>query len=160
MPDTNYMEAAFAPAERVYKRTVAHETFGHLRAPAEVVYRGWILFTHGCCGDITVIDYDFVDPEGKEVAASPWIWEHIVDFVGKKVLPDGAIKDRIEGGTVCRWEGTYSCAEDRPKSEGSHIMIEGKPRFRGSRQPAAPAVGRPGGPSAQPGLLVHLPEAE
>lgn len=131
MTYVNYMEAVFAPAERAYKRGITHETFGHLRPASETVYTGWILFTHTCCGDITIIDYDFLDPDGKELRCSPWIHEHITEFIGNKVLPPRAIKARLPAGKIYRFVGTYRCAADRPESRGSHFMYEGRGIFRG-----------------------------
>ena len=127
----NYMEAAFAPAERVYKRTIIHDTFGRLAPKANETYVGWILFTHACCGDITVIDYDFKTEAGEELVGSPWSWEDINEYVGEKVCPARATGRELPSGSIFLFKGTYRRTEDRPKSKDSETMIEGKGTFKG-----------------------------
>ena len=127
----HYMETAFEPAERIYRRTITHATFGHLAPQPLTIYCGYILFTHGCTGDITIIDYRFVDPDGAELDSSPWLWEDINEYVGDLILPRLAIKSRLPAGRVYQFNGTYHRTEDEPKDEDSDLLREGEGVFRG-----------------------------
>lgn len=124
-------EAAFAEPERVARRTMTHRTFGHLAPKAKNEYTGWVLFTHGCHGDITLIEYEFTDSKGKELCASPWLFEDVNELVNDKVHPDWPKKSKIEAGEIWRWEGTYRRTEDKPKYKNSSIVKEGRAIFRG-----------------------------
>lgn len=118
----NYMEKAFEPAERIYRRTVMHDTFGHLRPNAKTVYTGHIYFTHACNGDITIIDYCFRDASGRELDSSPWLWEHMNEYVGEKILPRCSVTSKLPEGHVYKFTGKYTMKEDR---ETDGCFIEG-----------------------------------
>lgn len=90
---SNYMQEAFAPAEAEYRNRVIHATWGHLAPEPRKKYRGYVLFTFGEYGDITVIKDNF---EG--LPDSPWFYEHVHEFASRKV------KTR---GRVYRFDGTY-----------------------------------------------------
>lgn len=107
---------AFAPAEAIYRHTVIRATFGHLAPKPEHTYEGYILFTLGAYGDITVIRDDFGD-----LPSSPWYFDDLNDFVGRK------IEGKAEG-TVWRFEGIYRKGKDKIRG----VMGEtGKGRFVG-----------------------------
>lgn len=126
----NDMATVMAEGERVYQRGIIHDTFGHLAPEPDRVYTGYILFTHGCYGDLTVIDWKFADAQG-ELESSPWIYEDIQRVVGDMVLPPWETACQLPEGRVYRFNGTYTRTPDRPKWPGSEILIEGKGRFRG-----------------------------
>lgn len=127
---TNYMEAALAPAEATYKRTIMHDTFGHLRPKPAVVYTGYILFAHACDGLHCVIDYDFADPDGKLLDGSPWLWEAVNAYISNKILPDDAFESVLPAGRVYLWRGTCRFAADKTNDDTARA-VEGKARFRG-----------------------------
>lgn len=126
----NYMEAAFAPAERIYKRTVVHSAFGHLRAASSVKYAGSILFCHGIHGDITIIDWKFSSESTGELEASPWVYEHIQEYVQELILPQQATQCELETGKIYKFTGTYEI-EDDEEDEESGMVVEGQYRFEG-----------------------------
>jgi hypothetical protein len=71
------------------------ETFGHLAPKPAQVYRGYILFTLGNYGDITIIRDDFGD-----LPSSPWYFRDLNDFCADKIMDK-------DNGTIWRFEGTY-----------------------------------------------------
>lgn len=97
MPLMNYMEAAFAPAEAIYKEKLLQQTWGHLAPRRGKTYRGYFIFAVGCfgCDDLnpTPIECEF----GK-LAESPWFYNSLIDFIGEM---------GTEAGGVYRWEGTF-----------------------------------------------------
>jgi hypothetical protein len=89
----------FAEAEAQYKAKVMANTWGHLAPAAQTKYTGWILFTLGCHGDNTVIDYEFNDAHHNELPGSPWFTDHMMDLIGDYCL-------KMDYGTVCLFEGS------------------------------------------------------
>lgn len=83
------------------REIVYQETWGHLAPKVKEVYEGFILFTHGCHGDITVIQWDFKLPDGTELDASPWLYRDMHDFVGDHIMA----KDHPGG--IWRFDGTF-----------------------------------------------------
>lgn len=122
---------ALESAERPYRRSVIHSTWGHLAPKDNTVYTGHILFTHGCHGDIVIIQWEFKGPDGEDLDASPWIYEHMHDFIGDLILPKGALECRLPEGRVYRWTGRYLKYPDEPTSDSGRIMREGEGEFRG-----------------------------
>jgi hypothetical protein len=104
----NYMADAFAPVERKYANQVLAETWGHLAPKAKTTYPGYIVLTHACCGDIVLIDYDFVGLD-----SSPWLYDDLNDFAAHLSMEsyDRDVHERIprtiERGQVFRFDGTY-----------------------------------------------------
>lgn len=82
-----------AYAERKYQQ-VQRDTWGHLAPVARRVYQGYMVFTLGAYGDITLIDarWDGLDD-------SPWLFEDMQDYIADRAQ---------ESGTVYRFDGTYT----------------------------------------------------
>ena len=85
---------AFAPAENKYRNQVLANTWGHLAPKPQNKYEGYILFTLGAYGDITVIDCEF-----KDLDDSPWFYDHMYDFV---------CNNSQERASTYLFEGTYT----------------------------------------------------
>lgn len=112
---------AFAEHEAAYRAAVTHSTWGHLR-PAPQDHGIAITFTVGCYGDIAV-----VDATHESLPDSPWLFEAIMDHVGKKA-------GSVERGTLWTWTGTL-----RWFRNGRHRFING----RWVWMTAAPMLRRP-----------------
>lgn len=98
--------------------SVMQDTWGHLAPVARQVYGGFILFTHGIHGDITVIDWEFATREGLELDGSPWLYTDMHEQVGQWIED----KKNFRGG-IWKFEGTF----ERLKN--------GKSRWRGKVKP-------------------------
>lgn len=84
---------AFAGADADFKSRVMHSTWGHLAPEPRRVYPGVIVFAFSAYGDIVPITSDF-----KGLDDSPWFFDHMQEFIGKKALVRG---------TIYRFDGTY-----------------------------------------------------
>jgi hypothetical protein len=84
---------AFAPAEAHYKEQVMQSTWGHLAPEKNKSYRGKIVWTEGCYGDITIICCDFEGLDG-----GPWLYEAVNDFV---------VGFETEPTCIYEWKGTF-----------------------------------------------------
>jgi hypothetical protein len=82
------------------RRIVEHQTWGHLAPKPQTIYPGFILFTHGCYGDITVIQSEF---EGLD--DSPWYYRALHDYVGDFIVPPRQNTTKMAGG-IWRFDGT------------------------------------------------------
>ncbi|RWH52266.1 MAG: hypothetical protein E5V72_01460 [Mesorhizobium sp.] len=109
---------AFAPVIAAQRAQVLAETWGHLAPKVREIYSGYILFTLGCHGDITLIDWEFKQPDGTELNSSPWFYEDINDFIGREIEKKGN-----RHGGIWRFDGTF----ERLKN--------GKSRWRGKTSP-------------------------
>lgn len=108
---------------------VLQDTWGHL-APKEFLYSGFILFTHGCHGDITLIDWEFKSPDGEELASSPWFYSDIHEMVGDLIIK----KDLMRTG-IWRWEGTFRRLKNgKSRWSGQHRPQRLSNRFAGARR--------------------------
>lgn len=105
------------PFPENYER-VWQETWGHLAPHVRQVYVGHVLFTLGCHGDITVIDWDFELPDGMALEGSPWFHTDLHDQVWEWLQQ----KNLLRGG-IWRFDGTF----ERLKN--------GKSRWRGKVRP-------------------------
>jgi hypothetical protein len=85
-----------------YVEAVWQDTWGHLAPKAQEPYRGFILFTFGVHGDLTVIDWDFKLVNGEGLPGSPWFHEDLHDFVGRQIEKKGH-----RHGGVWRFDGTF-----------------------------------------------------
>jgi hypothetical protein len=96
---------AFAPVEARYHAQVMKETWGHLAPKKNVTYRGSFVLAAGCFGNDslnpTVIQCEFKDRRGNDLASSPWFYDHLMDFV-----QDDQSNCFLEG-TVHRFDGTF-----------------------------------------------------
>lgn len=81
---------------------VWQQTWGHLAPKVREVYAGHIVFTLGCHGDHTLIEWEFKLPDGTQLDASPWLHEDMVDFVADQI----AAKKNFYGG-IWRFDGTF-----------------------------------------------------
>lgn len=104
---------AFAPAMRDHQERVLIETWGHLAPEKGRVYTGWVVFTHGTFGDITVIDFSLED-----LQSSPWFHSDLHDFIGTQIDKKG-----ISAGQVWRWDGTFK------------VQKNGRSRWTGKTRP-------------------------
>lgn len=84
--------------------SVLQSTWGHLSPKARETYTGFILFTHGCHGDITAIDWEFRLPDGTELDSSPWFYTDLHDMIGELICDR---KKPLMCGGVWQWEGTF-----------------------------------------------------
>ncbi|MDE4297168.1 hypothetical protein PXK56_18445 [Phaeobacter gallaeciensis] len=107
------MADAFAPADAAYRAEVLANTWGHLAPQVGRVYSGWVVFTVGCFGDITIIDYELED-----LPSSPWFFQDINNFVGEQIE-----KKKIDRGQVWRWDGTFK------------VLKNGRSRWSGGTRP-------------------------
>jgi len=98
---------AFAGPEALYKAQVMESTWGHLAPKQGVKYRGFVLFTIGCFGDLTIIDYEFNSRRGVALDGSPWLYDDLHGFVG-----DFSQGQEHREGKVYRFDGTYSQSEE------------------------------------------------
>lgn len=89
------LQHAFADIDKINRAIVLNQTFGHLKPKRGEVYKGNIVYTLGCHGDITMIDWKFGDLPG-----SPWLHEHLTEFVGQHAMT-------VDEGTVWEFVGTY-----------------------------------------------------
>lgn len=80
------------------------DTWGHFGA-APGKHDGWILFTHGTYGDLTVIDVDFGDAAGY----GPWFYEGIHSWL--------CYQD-TKPGKVYRFKGWYRACKN-----GAHQFV-------------------------------------
>ncbi len=87
------MSEYFAPAEKRYRDEVISATFGHLAPEFGRMYTGFIIFTEGEYGHITIIQCHF-----KDLNDSPWFFENMNDFIEKHLAKPGAVR---------RFDGTY-----------------------------------------------------
>jgi hypothetical protein len=85
-----------------YVEAVMQDTWGHLAPKVREVYEGFILFTHGVHGDITIIDWDFKTKDGLELDGSPWLHVDLHDQVGNWIEQ----KQNRRGG-IWRFDGTF-----------------------------------------------------
>jgi hypothetical protein len=91
---------AFAPAEDLYRSQVMHATWGHLAPEERKPYRGWIVFTHGTHGDLTIVDW-YLKRGKTELPGSPWLFQQLNEFTANECMK------RQSQGVIYRWEGTY-----------------------------------------------------
>lgn len=95
------LESAFQKAEAEYKAVIMEDTWGHLAPKPQTKYTGYVLFTHGCHGDITVIDYEFNDPGHNELPGSPWLAQDILNELMNSA-------NLGKEGSISLFEGTYT----------------------------------------------------
>lgn len=101
-----------------YVEAVWQDTWGHLAPRVRDVYEGFVLFTLGVHGDITLIDWDFKTKDGTELDGSPWLHEDMTEQVCEWIDQ----KDNRRGG-IWQFDGTF----ERLKN--------GKSRWRGKVSP-------------------------
>lgn len=89
-----------------------NDTWGHLQANPHTRYHGTIVFAHSAYGgDLVVVSAEF-----KGLADSPWLYEHMEDFVAAS---------ETEPGNVYRWSGTYQATKARgPEFKGTTVKVE------------------------------------
>lgn len=83
----------FAPIEAKYRSQVLQSTWGHLKPRTRKLYPAKIVFTCAGYGG----SYEIIDAQIKGVGDSPWLFEHMMDFVAKKAVQ----------GKVHVFEGSY-----------------------------------------------------
>ena len=106
---------------------ILQDTWGHMRAEANRTYEGFILFTHSCYRQITILDWKFEDLSG-----GPWFPEHMMEFVCGKV-PQDATEFRL-----WRFDGTYrELKNGKGKFTGKVRPMRVQHRFPGSGRKAA-----------------------
>jgi hypothetical protein len=101
-----------------YVEDVWQGTWGHLAPRPRAVYSGYVLFTLGTHGDITVINWDFTLPDKTELDGSPWFHVDLHDQVYRWIEQ----KNHLRGG-IWQFDGTF----ERLKN--------GKSRWRGKVRP-------------------------
>lgn len=101
-----------------YVEAVWQETWGHLQPKVREVYTGFVLFTLGMHGAITIIDWTFKLKDGTELDGSPWFHEDITTQVCDWI----EAKNNLRGG-IWQFDGTF----ERLKN--------GKSRWRGKVRP-------------------------
>ena len=124
----NNLEKVFNEAEQPYKRGMLHATFGHLAPKAGAIYTGYIVFAHGCHGDIVIIDYNFIDSNKDRLGCSPWLFDDINEYIGNAI--GTAMCNRKSTGRVYRFNGTYARTPDI-QEDGSARTYEGVGTFKG-----------------------------
>ncbi len=77
---------AFAKTDAIYAAQVRYQAFGHLAPVRGVRYPGTMIFCQSEYGDIVCIRADFGD-----LPDSPWFYEDMQEYIGKKALEAGAI---------------------------------------------------------------------
>lgn len=101
-----------------YVEAVWQDTWGHLQPKVREIYSGFVLFTLGVHGDITIIDWSFKLKDGTELDGSPWLLTDMTDQVC-----DWIDAKNNRGGRIWQFDGTF----ERLKN--------GKSRWRGKVRP-------------------------
>lgn len=92
------LENIFSLHDSKYRNHILADTWGHLDAEIDRVYTGWIVYTHGCYGDLTIINWEFED-----LPDNPWIYEEIQAFIADM---------ENDACTIYRFIGTYVREKD------------------------------------------------
>lgn len=114
-----------AQHEAEYRNRISAITWGHLAPEPGRIYKGWVVFTVGCFGDITVIDFSLGD-----LQSSPWFYQDLHDFIDGQISKKG-----VDAGQVWRWDGTFK------------VFKNGKSRWSGNTRPCRINVRFGTGPS-------------
>jgi hypothetical protein len=85
---------AFVLTDEINRNIVFQQTWGHLRPELRRTYHGFIIFAYGAYGDIIPVACEF---DG--LPDSPWFFDDLQDFIGKKAKTPG---------TIYRFSGTYT----------------------------------------------------
>ena len=101
-----------------YVEAVWQDTWGHLQPKVREIYSGFVLFTLGVHGDITIIDWSFKLKDETELGGSPWLLTDMTDQVC-----DWIDAKNNRRGRIWQFDGTF----ERLKN--------GKSRWRGKVRP-------------------------
>lgn len=98
---SNYMEAAFAPAEAKYREAVLQQTWGHLAPRRNKKYHGRIVYSFG------VFDSGHLNPTVlvcalADLDSSPWFYDNLHEFLDKEAPK---VEDNV--GKVFEWKGYF-----------------------------------------------------
>jgi hypothetical protein len=120
------LASAFAEVEAYNRALVEHQTWGHLAPKPKVIYPGYVVFTHGCFGDITVIESEF-----GELPDSPWFYRALHEYVGDFIVPPRKNEMKMRGG-IWRFDGYCKMFKNgRIKFSGKVRPMRIEYRFKG-----------------------------
>lgn len=105
------------------------DTWGHLQPKVREAYSGFVLFTLGVHGDITIIDWTFKLKDGTELDGSPWLLTDMTDQVCGWI----EVEDNRRGG-IWQFDGTFiRLRNGKSRWRGKVRSMRVQYRFRGGR---------------------------
>ena len=113
------LQSACEAANEPYFQAVMYNTWGHLAPKIGTSYNGFILFGtsgFGCINPL-LLDAEFYEPNGEQMGASPWSYDHIEDYLVKRFELGCWNKKKpiFKPGCVYKFNGTYTIYKN-----GSH----------------------------------------